>query len=817
MTKDIQELSLEDVMGDRFSRYSKYIIQDRALPDIRDGLKPVQRRILYAMYRDGNTYDRAFRKSAKTVGNVIGNYHPHGDFSVYEAMVRMSQWWKNRHNLIEMHGNNGSMDGDPAAAMRYTEARLTKIANELLTDLEKDTVETILNFDDTEYEPLVLPAAFPNLLVNGATGISAGYATNIPTHNLAEVIDALLYVLDHPEAKLEAVMNYLPGPDFPTGAIIQGKKGLKEAYQTGKGKIVLRAKCDITKIKSGKQTIVIKELPYDVNKADLVQKIDDIRLNKTLEDIIEVRDESDRQGIQISIDLKKGADAEFVLNYLYKKTPLQVNFNFNMVAISQKKPKQVGLLDILKAYLDHRFEVVTRRTEFDLLQAKKRDHIVAGLIKAVSILDDIIQVIRQSKNKSNARENIMAKFQFSYEQAEAIISLQLYRLSNTDILSLEEEQITLEKKIKHFEGILQNNSLLNNELKTELKAIKKTYGTPRYSEIESSIDKIVINKEDLISDENVMTIITREGYVKRTSERSFQASQASDLGMREGDRLVYLAKHSLLDHLLFFTSKGHYIYQPIHELQDIKWNSLGEHLSQRIPFEPDEEIIKVLPYDEASEAEVLLATKGGFIKRTLLEKFTEFRGYKKRTGLAMNLEGEDLVLTAELLTHQEEVMVLSHLGFALRYPLEEISLVGPRAKGVKAIDLKANDYVVNAIIPYHQDLDQQEILLGTQRKYMKRLKWTEVNLLGRARRGLVTLREVKSNPHYLIAAFSLCGTDDQFELLASHHTKAIVRAGDIPIFDRYSNGHHLKAAKIDPPIKKILKILPLEEIALKYK
>lgn len=537
--QEVQELTLEEVMGDRFGRYSKYIIQERALPDIRDGLKPVQRRILFAMNKDGNTYDKGFRKSAKSVGNIMGNYHPHGDSSIYEAMVRMSQDWKLREVLIEMHGNNGSMDGDPPAAMRYTEARLSKLSGEMLADIEKETVDLVWNFDDTEKEPTVLPARYPNLLVNGSTGISAGYATEIPTHNLAEVIDGTIYMIDHPQASLEKLMEYIPGPDFPTGGILQGKDEIKKAYETGRGKVILRSKTKIEAMKGNKQQIVITEIPYEVNKATLVKKMDEIRLNKKIDGIAEVRDESDRTGLQIVVELKKDANAQGILNYLFKNTELQINYNFNMVAIDHMTPHQVGLKDILRSYIEHRKQVITKRSQFDLAKAQKRQHIVEGLMKALSILDEVIATIRESKDKKDAKKNLVDVFQFTEEQAEAIVTLQLYRLTNTDITELQKESESLIAQITELNKILSNDKELFSVMKKELREVKKNYSSARLTTIEDEIEEIKIDTQVLVAQEDVIVSVTREGYVKRTSLRSYSASKPEEIGMREGDYLLY--------------------------------------------------------------------------------------------------------------------------------------------------------------------------------------------------------------------------------------------------------------------------------------
>lgn len=594
---NIQELSLEAVMGERFGRYSKYIIQERALPDIRDGLKPVQRRILFAMNEDGNTFDKPFRKSAKSVGNVMGNYHPHGDRSIYEAMVRLSQYWKLREPLIEMHGNNGSMDGDPPAAMRYTEARLSEIAAEMLKDIDKKTVEMVPNFDDTEFEPTVLPARFPNLLVNGATGISAGYATEIPTHNLSETIQATIYLMDHPKAELDDLMKFIKGPDFPTGGIMLGLDGIKKAYETGRGKAMLRARTQIEDVRGAKQQIVIEEIPYEVNKALLVKKIDEIRLQKKAEGIAEVRDESDREGLRIVIELKKDANAQGILNYLFKNTDLQISYNFNMVAIDHKCPKHVGLKKILESYLEHQRIVVTKRTEFDLDKAKERKHIVDGLIKALSILDDVIKTIRASKNKKDAKANLVSSFDFTEKQAEAIVSLQLYRLTNTDVTALQNEAEDLERKIVEYTKILNNGKELDKVIKKELKAIDKKYGTPRLTEIRAEIEELKIDTEVMVAQEDVMLLVSRDGYVKRSSLRSFKASDESDNGLKEEDVVILMKVANTLDHLLMFTNKGNVIYRPIHDIVDSRWKDTGEHLSQTVGLSDDERVIEAFTFD----------------------------------------------------------------------------------------------------------------------------------------------------------------------------------------------------------------------------
>ncbi|MGX7440439.1 DNA topoisomerase IV subunit A [Aerococcus urinae] len=811
MAIDIQELSLDEVMGDRFGRYSKYIIQDRALPDIRDGLKPVQRRILYAMYHDGNTSDHAFRKSAKTVGNVIGNYHPHGDRSVYEAMVRMSQAWKNRMPLIDMHGNNGSMDGDPAAAMRYTEARLSKLADELLKDLNKDTVDTILNFDDTEEEPVVLPAGFPNLLVNGSQGISAGYATEIPTHNLGEVIDAVNYYIDHPKAKVETLMKYLPGPDFPTGGIIQGKDQLIKAYKTGRGKVVVRAQTEVESLKAGRKQIVITELPFEVNKADLVRKMDELRLNRSIDGVLEVRDESDRSGLRIIVELKKDADAGQILQYYFKHTNLQINYNFNMVAINKQRPEQVGLIAIIQAYIDHRKDVVSRRTQYDLNKAQSRRHIVDGLIKAISILDQVIAIIRNSSDKKDAKNNLISEYQFSQAQAEAIVTLQLYRLTNTDITALQEEKLSLNEAINQYQAILSDESILMKLIQSELKAIKKAYATDRLTKIEAEVEEIKIKKEFLIPDEEVVTVVTRGGYIKRSSLRSYQSSNFSDLGLRDGDHVLYLAAHSTLDNLVLITNKGNYVFQPVYEMQELRWKDLGEHLSQRIPIASDEKIIQVYPYAKDSQDTIVLATREGMIKQSKLSELKKIRGHKNKASQIMPLSSPlDEVVNCYLVNNQSdkqngEVILFTALGFSLRYQISEINTVGLRAKGVISINLKDQDQVINFVYQDQVDEDQQ-ILLATQRGYMKRIRWRDIQTMTRAKRGLMVLREVKSKPHRLIQALEVKSTQEVYELYTSNGELSQIKAVDVPLHERYSNGSQII---VEERLGELLDVIPL--------
>ncbi|STP29911.1 DNA topoisomerase IV subunit A [Enterococcus durans] len=803
--QEVQELTLEEVMGDRFGRYSKYIIQERALPDIRDGLKPVQRRILFAMNKDGNTFDKGFRKSAKSVGNIMGNYHPHGDSSIYEAMVRMSQDWKLREVLIEMHGNNGSMDGDPPAAMRYTEARLSQLSGEMLADIEKNTVDLVWNFDDTEKEPTVLPARYPNLLVNGSTGISAGYATEIPTHNLAEVIDGTIYMIDHPKASLDKLMEFIPGPDFPTGGILQGKDEIKKAYETGRGKVILRSKTKIEAIKGNKQQIVISEIPYEVNKATLVKKMDEIRLNKKIDGIAEVRDESDRTGLQIVVELKKDANAPGILNYLFKNTELQINYNFNMVAIDHMTPHQVGLEDILSSYIDHRKQVITKRSQFDLEKAQKRQHIVEGLMKALSILDEVIATIRESKDKKDAKKNLVDVFQFTEEQAEAIVTLQLYRLTNTDITELRAESESLIAQITELNKILSDDKELFSVMKKELREVKKKYANARMTKIEDEIEEIKIDTKVLVAQEDVIVSVTREGYVKRTSLRSYSASKPEEIGMREGDYLLYSGELNTLDHLLLVTNKANVIYRPVHELPDLKWKDAGEHISQTIlNLSVDESILAVFPYKKIDpEKTFVFISKQGWIKQTRMTEFEPWRTYKSRPLSGMKLKSEDDELVAVYLEDGQtalDVFLVTHQGMGLRYPLQEVPVVGTKAAGVKSINLKEEDTVVNGLLVIAEG--DTPIVIVTQRGAVKRMLAQEISQTSRAKRGVTVLRELKKNPHRII--YMSEGKSKEMTVINQKGQELIIDPTDYPIGDRTSNGSFAMDEKSGGEVIKVI-------------
>lgn len=787
----IREYTLEDIMGERFGSYSKYIIQERAIPDARDGLKPVQRRILYSMYKEKNTYDRPYRKSAKTVGDVIGNYHPHGDSSIYEAMVRMSQEWKSRYPYIDMHGNNGSIDGDSPAAYRYTEARLSKISNEMLRDINRDTVEFAPNFDDSLKEPTVLPARFPALLVYGTQGISAGYATNIPPHNLGEVIDAAIYLIDNSEATLDELMNFVKGPDFPTGAIIEGKKGLLDAYQTGKGKIIIKSKYEFEE-KNGKTSLVITEIPYEVNKALLVKKIDDIRLDKKIDGIVEVRDES-AQDIRIVIDLKKGVNKEFLVNFLLKNTDMQISYNFNMVAIVKKRPKLLGLKNALKAFIDHQQEVVRRRSEFDLAHAKKELHILDGLKKCLSILDEVIKTIRASKNKSDAKENLVKEYAFSYDQAEAIVTLQLYRLTNTDVVELEERCAVLEKIIASLTAILENEKILKKVMKEELKKVKSEYNKERITEVRDEVTEIKLDTTALIPKEDTIVTISREGYIKRTSIRSYSASDIKEPLLKENDYLLGEFKMKTTDTLLVFTSFGNYLYIPVHTINDLKWRELGKHVSNLVPLQEDEEIVTAIPVSDFNDKKnIILATSQGMIKSTSLADFKLTR-YSKATS-CMKLKDNDKLIAA-FYDIKDEIFIETSKGYGLWFSKDEIPVVGIKAGGVKAITLK--DDSVTSILNFNES-DNKYLAIVTDKGTGKRMHLKDFDKTTRARRGLLTIRDVKTNPYHVVAAFFLSPKE---EIGLKNGEITYYKGSDLTIADRYSTGSTLRKGGVDTAFK----------------
>ncbi len=782
--KRIEDYALEYIMGDRFGKYAKEIILDRAIPDVRDGLKPVQRRILYYMYDEHNTYDKNYIKCAYTVGGVLGKFHPHGDSSVYDAMIRMSQWWKQNTILIDVHGNNGSMDGDGPAAYRYTEARLSKISEELLKDLDKETVNWAPNFDDRFLEPTVLPAKFPNLLVNGCNGISAGYATNIPPHNLGEIIDATIKRIDSPNSRLDTILEIVKGPDFPTGGIVEGKQGIIDAFTTGRGRVVVRSKYRFNKEK-GKNQIIIDEVPFEVNKQQLVAKIDSLRIDKKIDGIAEVRDETDREGLRIAIDLKTGANQELILNYLLKNTDLQISYNYNMVAIVNRTPKTMGILDILDAYIVHDKEVILKRTEFELKTYKLRYHIVEGLIKAISILDDVIKTIRASKNKQESKENLVKKFSFTMDQAEAIVTLQLYRLSNTDIVILEEEAESLKQKIAACEEILNDEEKLKNVMKNELREIKKNYAVPRKTQIKDEITEIKVDMKEMISDENVVVVVTNEGYVKRVSLKSYKTS-TEETTLKPGDFITNKFSCSTLDTLLLFTNKGNYLYVPVHKLNECKWKELGKHISNVVMIKEEEKIIASLILKEKDQ-NIVLFTKKGMVKQVPLKSLEVTRYNKPIT--AFKLKDNDEVINVAMA--KDEVIWVTHNGFYLRYLTNEIPVVGSKASGVKGINLK-DDFVIYA----STISDSSEYLnIFTNLSTGKRLKLTDLVTISRAKKGNMLFKKAKTKDYKLVSAYLTNSKD--INIFKNDLNLVELKNSDLPIMDLASTGSALGKKKYE--------------------
>ncbi|MDD3112766.1 MAG: DNA topoisomerase IV subunit A [Candidatus Izemoplasmatales bacterium] len=791
LSEKIVTEKLETIIGDRFGRYSKYIIQDRALPDVRDGLKPVQRRILFAMNQLGMFSDKPFKKSARIVGEVIGKYHPHGDQSVYDALVRMSQLWKMGALLIDMHGNNGSIDNDPPAAMRYTEARLSMFAEMLLRDIDKKTVIFVPNFDDEEYEPVVLPAKFPNLLVNGAMGMATGYATNIPPHNLGEILQAVIYKIDHPNATIAELMSIVKGPDFPTGAIVEGIDGIQDAFLSGKGRVIIKSKVEIKE--SG---LIITEIPYEVNKADLVRKIDDIRLKKKIDGIIEVRDESDREGLRIAVDIKKEIDSEVVYNYLLKNTDLSVAYNYNMVAIHNKSPQLMSLADILDAYILHQKEVVRNRSNFELIRAEKRKHIVEGFLKMVSVLDDVIALIRKSEGKKDAILKLYEHFDFSEMQADAIVSLQLYRLSSTDVKEMQSEAGILEKQISTLGRILHNEKELENVIKNEITQVIDTVPTPRRTQIQEEIQKVEIDETALIEHENVIVVISRGGYIKRSSLKSYQATNGQP-GLKQNDQVLKKEEVNTKDTLLIFTNLGNYIVLPVFKISDMKWRDQGDYIGLTATLQDQEEVLDFLVIDDFSaDKMVLLANEEGQIKQVALSEFQQIR--LNKTYNAHPASKINTLVSVDLMEgFDTDIVLVTENGYVLKYPISEVPSQRLSAKGVKGINLR-DDILVGA--KYVSSIPKDELLMLTNRGAIKRESVLNIEQGHRPAKGKLFLKQVKTNPYRFrgIAAenifrlreyltIRIMTIDQPFELSASDLKP-----------DRYEHGIPILERDIDP-------------------
>lgn len=789
---------LEELVGDRFGRYSKYIIQDRAIPDVRDGLKPVQRRILYAMYESGNTPDKPYRKSAKTVGDVMGNYHPHGDSSIYEGMVRMAQPWKMAHPLIDGHGNWGSQDDDPAAAMRYTEARLSKIAMQMLRDIEKNTVQFRDNFDNTVKEPVVLPSRFPNLLVNGVSGISAGFATEIPTHNLREIIDACLKVMEDPFVTVDELMKIVKGPDFPTGGIVMGIDGIKEAYTTGKGKIVIRSRAEIEDLRGGRKQIIITEIPFGVVKSKLVAAMENIRLEKKVEGIADVRDESGRNGLRIVVELKKEADAQSVLHYLLKKTDLQINYHFNMVAIVNKAPKQLGLKEMLLAYIEHQKDVVTRRTRHDLEKAEDRQHVLEGLAKALNLLDEVVAAIRRSKNRQDAQRNLIAQFDFTERQADAILTLQLYRLTNLEIASIEKELDEIRQWAEELRGILASEQRLLEVIRKELLEIRQEFGIDRRSEIRDEVEELKVSLEALVTPEDVIVTLSNEEYIKRTSKLSYTRSggEIESAGVKEGDFISTLHEVSTLDHLLLFTSKGNYFMLPVHAIPEYKWKDTGTALVNVVPIAKEERVVSVIPVKDiqAETRSIVFATKLGQVKRSELKDYATNRS---TAVAAIKLGPEDEVVAVWAEPEEKgEILIVTRQGQSIRFSGEEVNVMGRTTAGVRAIRLNEEDEVIAAMPVYN---DEGEVLVISDLGCGKRSLLADYNVQGRGGKGVATFefkegKRVKPNGSRIVGA-AYVRDEVQLVALTSEGRQIVFSSEQVPLMPLKAQGKLVAAVE----------------------
>lgn len=777
IVEKIYDYTLEEIMGDRFGRYAKSIIQDRALPDVRDGLKPVQRRILWSMYESHNTYDKPFRKSAKAVGDIIGHYHPHGDSSIYDALVRLSQRWKMREPLVEIHGNNGSIDGDGPAASRYTEARLSKIANVMLSDINKDAVKMTLNYSDEDLEPTVLPAHFPALLVNGSTGISAGYATNIPPHNLAEVIDATIKRIDSPNCRLDTILEIIKGPDFPTGGVVEGKDGLIQAYTTGKGKVVLKANYEIIEEK-GKKQILIKEIPYEVLKEQLKKKIEDIKSDKKIDGIVDVIDESDRTNMaRLVIELKKDADANLIINYLLKNTDLQINYNFNVVAIDNKRPKTLGLLEILDAFILHKEEVVINRSKFDLEHSKKRLHIVEGFIKALDILDEVIKTIRKSKNKADAIENLVNEYDFTTEQATAIVMMQLYKLTNTDVTDLQNEHANLLELIKYLTSVINDESVLKGVMKEELRSIKKEFATPRRTIIKDEITEIKIDELSMIPKEDFIVSVSKSGYIKKLSIKVYNSNNETDYVLKEKDYLIGLYKINNIDTIILITNLGNYCYLPVRDITECKYKDIGKHISSYIPLSEGETIIASFGIKNFDSRTITLFSKDGFVKQTELSNLPVTRYSKPMT--IFKLKDNDEVVSASI--NDGVVYIVTENGFALKFNKEEIPVVGLKTSGVKGIKL-VSDSVVSAFVTNE---NHEYITIFTDKNTAKRIKLEEIDYSKRSLKGDNILHSPKSKKYKITECYA--GSSKTNYGLIREETETI-KSSEINIMDKSSTG-----------------------------
>jgi len=792
-TKDVKQqriipVNIETEMKKSFIDYAMSVIVDRALPDVRDGLKPVHRRILYAMYGLGFTPDKAYRKCATTVGEVLGKYHPHGDAAVYDSLVRMAQNFSLRYTQIDGHGNFGSIDGDPPAAMRYTEARLSKISMEMLRDINKDTVDFKPNFDEYHMEPVVLPSRFPNLLVNGSSGIAVGMATNIPPHNLVEVIDGVIKVIDDPNVTLDELMKIIKGPDFPTAGIIVGKQGIRDAYATGKGKIIVRAVATIEQMPGNKQRIVVTELPYQVNKAKLIERIAELVKEKRIDSISDLRDESDKDGMRIVIELKKDANANVVLNQLYKNTQMQEAFNVNMVALvlnNEKKfePRVLNLRQAIDYYIKHQEDVIVRRTKFDLDKAEARAHILEGLRIAIDNLDEVINIIRSSRNESDAKEALIQRFGFSEKQAQAIVDMRLGRLTALEREKIDNEYKELLKEIKYYKDVLANKSMVLDIIKKELEEIKQKYGDERRTKIIPDEDEIEI--EDLIEvEENVVTL-THFGYIKRLPTSTYKIQKRGGKGViglstREEDFVEQLFITSTHDYILFFTNKGKVYRLKTYEIPEAGRQAKGTAIVNLLQLDQNEKITTVIPISEYKEGLYLfMATKHGIVKKTDLMEFDNIR----KGGLtAVSLRENDELIDVRLTDGTKNILLVTRNGMSIRFNEKDVRPLGRAAQGVKGITLEEDDEVVGM----SADIENASVLVVTERGFGKRTELDEYKVQIRGGKGILTYRVTEKTGK--VAGMKLVSEDDDVMMISSDGSIIRIKAKDISLLGRATQG-----------------------------
>ena len=794
--KNLVNVNLTKEMKTSFIDYAMSVIVSRALPDVRDGLKPVHRRILYGMNELGVTPDKPHKKSARITGDVMGKYHPHGDSSIYEAMVRMAQWWSYRYMLVDGHGNFGSMDGDGAAAQRYTEARMSKIALEMLRDINKNTVDFADNYDANEREPLVLPARFPNLLVNGATGIAVGMATNIPPHNLGETIDAVKLVMDNPEVTTKELMEVLPGPDFPTGALVMGKSGIHKAYETGKGSIVLRSRTEIEETKTGRERIVVTEFPYMVNKTKVHEHIVRLVQEKRIEGITAVRDESNREGVRFVIEVRRDASANVILNNLFKMTQMQTSFGFNMLAIQNGVPKILSLRQILDAYIEHQKEVVTRRTQFDKEKAEARAHILEGLLIALDHIDEVIRIIRASETDEEAQAELMSKFKLSERQSQAILDMRLRRLTGLERDKIQSEYDDLIALIADLADILAKPERVAQIIKEELDEVKRKFGDKRRTELMVG-EVLTLEDEDLIEETDVLITLSNKGYIKRLDQDEFTAQKrggrgVQGTGVKDDDFVRELVSTSTHDHLLFFTNKGRVYRLKGYEIPEYGRTAKGLPVVNLLKLDEGESIQTIINVESerSDDAYLFFTTRAGIVKRTSVKDFTNIR----QNGLkALNLKDEDELINVLLTQEDTDIIIGTKLGYAVRFNQSSVRSMSRSATGVKGVNLREGDAVVGARVI----TDQDEVLIITEKGYGKRTVATEYPTKGRAGKGMKTAKITDKNGH-LAGLLTVKGDED---LMVITDTGVMIRTNVANISQTGRSTMGVKVMRLDENAK----------------